>query len=143
MNSSIKNSFITPKLIILDIKEELEELGSLTYNEPNSSYAFFINNKDHINIFSDIFSDIALNPSDVFCKVNIDLLISAGLKDSTGKCSVFGELFKQKCNSIKFTLINKIISFKFDSIIESEQGYFNYYLKEIRGNTAILQHLSN
>lgn len=129
-----------PKFIILDISDVLHELNTFKTSENNVDS--FLIQKDYTNILMDVIEDIATNPSDIQCRVKLDLLLSPNIKNTSGVLTAFGENLILLCCKIKQMIINKIIEFNFSNLIEKEQGFFNYYFKELRGNSVIIQHLN-
>ncbi len=115
--------------LLIDIKEYKNILENVYHIDINGKHS--IDNRDYFNIFSDIFEDIVNNIHNPRCNIRLDLLHTKGLKNNSELTS-FGKSFIDACSFIKCDIIVK-------KLVESPN--LNYYLKELKGNIVMLQHL--
>jgi hypothetical protein len=138
MNSQNENSLKVPEYIFFDVKEQLSLIQTFKFEKDGN--CFFINEKDIINILTDIFEDISNCPEEIICRVNLDLLISHGLKNN-GLVTDFGLHFLQLCNVVKYNIISELQHLNFKELLKRNNGFLDYYFHSLKGNIVVLRYL--
>lgn len=146
-NTPIIHGISTPSIVVLEIPEVFNLIDNFIFIDLSQSGNFQSNislrnyyRNDYRNIIMDLFECISEDPSNVFAKVNIDILsFSDTIKDNSSITDNFINL----CNNCKSIIIDKIISLNFNDIIKKDKQFFNFYVKEISCNSVILKHLKS
>lgn len=126
-----------PKVLILDISDLVTDISNYTIivNE-TTTYKF-----DPMDV-NNILMDIIRNVDESGHGVVIGLLKIYHLLDSSTNPNKIVNDLHYFFDQLKLSLIEKIHVINLDRMLSAESGKFNFYLRELRGNNAILEYLS-